>query len=245
MSMWTLCGTSLNNCGNLKKFLSTGGKKMSLLSSERAQKKNLCTCACCRPTGWKTALWKRNLGLWWMPRWTWASSVPSDCWEGWWHPWVALGQVLKAGSGIWSLHLLSTDEPGVQCPVLGSPGETWACRRERVQQRTTKMMKGLEHLLWRKAERAGAAQPGKQEAHGDLINIHTSLSRLQRRWGQAHFSGVHARTRGSGHKVEHRRFTQMTFKGPCQPPQPSCDKLAFYVCCHSFWTLLFFHCRSF
>lgn len=70
MSMWTLCWTHLNNCDNLK-FLKTGGKKMSLLSSERAQK-HLCTCTWCGPTGWKTALWKRTLGLWWMLCWTWA-----------------------------------------------------------------------------------------------------------------------------------------------------------------------------
>jgi len=37
---------------------------------------------------------------------------------------------------------------------------------ERVQQRATKMMKGLEHLLRGEAERAETVQPGEEKAWG-------------------------------------------------------------------------------
>ena len=40
---------------------------------------------------------------------------------------------------------------------------------EQVQKRATKMVRGLEHLLWGQAESAGALQPGEEKAAGRTL----------------------------------------------------------------------------
>ncbi|KAK4831696.1 hypothetical protein QYF61_018748 [Mycteria americana] len=96
-------------------------------------------------------------------------------------------------------------------PHLEYRVQFWApqCKRdvdilERVQQRATKMIKGLKHVSYE--ERLRELQPftlEKRRFRGDLINVH----KVQRRQSQALFSVVPSdRTRGNGHKLKHRRF---------------------------------------
>jgi len=68
------------------------------------------------------------------------------------------------------------------------------------------MIKGLEHLMRRKAERAGTVQPGEEKAQGDLINVYKFLKGGCREDRASHFSVVPWRTRGSVHTSKHRRF---------------------------------------
>ena len=76
---------------------------------------------------------------------------------------------------------------------------------ERVQWRATKMIKGLEHLPY--GERLRDLGLEKRWLRGDLINVYKYL-RCGRQRGEARlFSLVCAdRTRGNGHKLEHRKF---------------------------------------
>ncbi|GAB0187908.1 mitochondrial enolase superfamily member 1 [Grus japonensis] len=46
---------------------------------------------------------------------------------------------------------------------------------DRVQQRFTKMMKGLEHLPYEERLKAGTVQHGEENAQGDLINVYKYL----------------------------------------------------------------------
>ena len=53
---------------------------------------------------------------------------------------------------------------GALCPVLGSSDTDIL---QKVQQRATKLIKGLERLTRGKAERAGTVQPGEEKSRGE------------------------------------------------------------------------------
>ncbi|KAK4828607.1 hypothetical protein QYF61_000059 [Mycteria americana] len=73
---------------------------------------------------------------------------------------------------------------------------------ERVQQRATKMIKGLEHLFY---EERLTVQPGEEKAQGGSINVNKYLKGGCKDHRARLFSVV-LRTRGSGHKLKHRRL---------------------------------------
>ena len=97
---------------------------------------------------------------------------------------------------------------GVRCPVLGSPVEEGWELLERVQQRATKMVTGLEHLLYEEKLRdMGLFSLEKRRLKEDLINACKYLKgRSQVDWSGL-FLVVHSdSTSGNRHKLGHRTF---------------------------------------
>ncbi|KAK4824359.1 hypothetical protein QYF61_013694 [Mycteria americana] len=78
---------------------------------------------------------------------------------------------------------------------------------ERVQQRATKMIKGLEHLTYKERLRAGTVQPREEKARRDLINVYKYLEGGCKEDRARLFSVVPSnRARGSGHRPKHGGF---------------------------------------
>jgi len=93
----------------------------------------------------------------------------------------------------------------ILCPVLVSPFQ----KRQGLQWRTTRTIKGLEHFPYEeRLSNLGLSRLGKRRLRLDLINIYKYLKGARRQMDEARlFCVVHShRTRSNGLELEHRKF---------------------------------------
>lgn len=77
---------------------------------------------------------------------------------------------------------------------------------KRVQQRTTKVIKGLGHHSYKERLRDLSVQSGKEKAQGHLIKVYRNLKGGCRENGSRHFLVPSDWIRGNGYKLKQGRF---------------------------------------
>lgn len=126
---------------------------------------------------WKAAFMQENV-----------SYAADNCFckeQGVWHAfWINSQQV---GGGDPSFLLCTSQAtPGILCRFLGSPE-----RHGFTGQSPVKMIKGLEHLIWKMAKRVRTVQPQEEKAlEGFYQCYQVCEGRMQRRWSQTLSSGA-------------------------------------------------------
>ena len=82
---------------------------------------------------------------------------------------------------------------------------------EHIQRRATEMIQGMEHLCYKEAERAGAAQPGEVKAPGRPESGLLSKGSYKEEGDRLLSMVCGERTRGTGFKLNERRHRLDSF----------------------------------